>query len=230
MVIVTEMSNETRPRFEPLSTDLTDEEVFGRLGLVEVSDVVFASVEALDASVALVSASVRRLGTSPPVLRFGEFLQAHQIHVLFASVIIVVDIILVVDIIVILVVDIILVVVVAVVVVILVVVIVVVVVDVFRFALERLEDEVPFGLFRMGKRDVSVYQVRDRGPEGAEGALVTSKNDETELLGIDHLDFLRFAHFEFLRFSHFEVFRFVQGKLFRNDSFGLFRIVNFKLF
>jgi hypothetical protein len=33
MVIVTEMANETRPRFEPLSTDLTDEEVFGRLGL-----------------------------------------------------------------------------------------------------------------------------------------------------------------------------------------------------
>jgi hypothetical protein len=74
MVIVTEMSNETRPRFESLSTDLTDEEVFWRFGLVEVSVVVFAGVEALDASVALVSASVRRLGTSLPVLRFGELL------------------------------------------------------------------------------------------------------------------------------------------------------------
>jgi hypothetical protein len=71
MVIVPEMMNETRPRFESLSTDLTDEEVFRRFGLVEVSVVVFASVEALDASVALVSASVRRLGTSLPVLRFG---------------------------------------------------------------------------------------------------------------------------------------------------------------
>jgi hypothetical protein len=108
-----------------------------------VSVVVFASVEALDASVALVSASGRRLGTSLPVLRFGEFLQAHQIHVLFASVIVVVIVILVVDIILV-------VVVVVVFVVIRFVVVIAVDVDVFRFALERLEYEIPFGLFRMG--------------------------------------------------------------------------------